>query len=247
MMKPTPQKEITIDMNQIQTKYTTVRGQDLGNLPYDLDAPISEQIHASLKSSFLNLRVSADPFSSESTILDCLVLHSPLPSIEATIEAWRTLETYVPHRIRNLGISNIQTSWLRTLYEAASIKPAVVQNRFVRQSQFDRDIRSFCIENSIVYQSFWTFTGNKELANGPEVELVANQLGIKAPEALYCLILTLDNVIVLNGTTKQEHMLGDLVALQTARDWAEKHPGSWKSMVDRFRVVVDKGTSSPVS
>ena len=229
----------------IQTKYTTVRGQDPDNLPYDTHLTVAEQVNASVRSSLHNLRPSEDTSSADTTILDCLVLHSPLPTIEETVEAWRTLETYVPHKIRNLGISNIQLSWLRALYEAATIKPAVVQNRFVRQTQFDRDIRAFCLEKEITYQSFWTFTGNKAMAYNATVGAFANQVGIDAPGALYCLVLGLDNVVIMNGTTNERHMLEDLAALEQARKWAEEYPDNWKRTMESFEFLLAAGGIEP--
>ena len=225
----------------IQSKYTTVRGQDPDSIPYDPNATIAEQIHTSVRSSLRNLRPLEDESSAGLSVLDCLILHSPLPTIEKTIEAWHVLETYVPHKIRSLGISNVQISWLRQLYEAATVKPAVVQNRFVRQAQFDKDIRAFCLENGMIYQSFWTFTGNKELAYGAAVGSLANQVGVSPPEALYCLVLGLENVTVLNGTTKERHMLDDLAALKTVREWVEQYPTSWKSSMDRFKSIIATG------
>ena len=225
----------------IQSKYTTVRGQDPDNIPYDPNATIAEQIHTSVRSSLNNLRPLEDESSADSTVLDCLVLHSPLPTIEETIEAWHVLETYVPHKIRALGISNVQVSWLRQLYEAANVKPAVVQNRFIRQTQFDKEIRALCVENGMTYQSFWTFTGNKNLAYGTTVRSFAKQVDICEPEALYCFVLGLENTVILNGTTQEQHMLEDLAALKKAREWAEQHPADWKRNMDQFKSILAAG------
>lgn len=61
--------------------------------------------------------------------LDSLVLHSPLPSLEQTLEVWLAFEDiYVSGGARRLGISNcydLQT--LRELHARARIKPSVVQ------------------------------------------------------------------------------------------------------------------------
>ena len=71
------------------------------------------------------MRPSAEESSSESTYLDCLVLHSPLPTMAQILEAWQTAETYVPHKIRFLGISNVTLGILEQLYDSAKIKPAI--------------------------------------------------------------------------------------------------------------------------
>ena len=225
----------------IQTKFTTVGGHDPENIPYDPTTTVAEQIHTSMRSSLKNLRPLEDESSADSTMLDCLVLHSPLPTIEETIEAWHVLETYVPHKVRALGISNVRISWLRQLYEAANMKPAVVQNRFIRQNQYDKDIRAFCVENGMTYQAFWTFTGNKKLAYGTTVGLFAKNVGVCEPEALYCLVLGLGDIAILNGTTKEQNMLDDLAALKKAREWAKQHSADWNRSLDQFRSIITAG------
>ena len=162
----------------IQTKFTSVKSQDPNQMPYNPTASVSEQVHTSIKSSLMNLRPSAEDSSSESAYLDCLVLHSPLPTMEQTLEAWRAAESYVPHKIRYLGISNVSRGLLELLYDAVEHKPAVVQNRFYLNTKFDANIRAFCVEKSIIYQSFWTITANATIVRSPEVGHVAEKLGL---------------------------------------------------------------------
>ncbi len=222
----------------IQTKFTSVNGQDPDKMPYDPTASISEQVHTSIKSSLRNMRPSTEESSSESTYLDCLVLHSPLPTMAQTLEAWRAAETYVPHKIRYLGISNVTLGILAQLYDAAEFKPAMVQNRFYPSTHFDVGLRAFCAEKSIIYQSFWTLSANPKIVHGPEVGLVANVVGLTPYEAMYCLVLALDNVIILNGTTNVEHMVGDLSCVQRTREWALEHPKDWAKYIDRFKMLL---------
>jgi len=60
-----------------------------------------------------------------------------MPTMDETLAVWRTAEQFVPHKIRNLGISNCNQFVLMELYEEADIKPAVVQNRFYANTKFD--------------------------------------------------------------------------------------------------------------
>src|SRR5271156_1487100 len=98
------------DSVYIQTKYTAVAGQDPNNIPYDANLSISEQVRASVESSLMNLRwvesTSIESNQNEQSYIDTLVLHSPLPTIDETMEAWTALEGFVPKSIRNLGVSN---------------------------------------------------------------------------------------------------------------------------------------------
>ncbi|KAK0514761.1 hypothetical protein JMJ35_003378 [Cladonia borealis] len=238
--RATKEGKVSRDELFIQTKFTSIHGQDPNKMPYDPNLPITDQIHTSIKSSLHNLRSSPDPSSAGSTILDSLVLHTPLPTLAETLEAWRTLETYVPHKIRNLGISNVPMGTLEQLYEAAKVKPAVVQNRFYPNTHFDNKVRAFCVEKGIIYQAFWTLSANPKIVHGAELGAVCHSLGLSSVhEAMYCLTLSLDNVVILNGTKNEEHMRGDLEALTKAKTYAEENPESWKGYVERFRALIE--------
>src|ERR1700761_6176230 len=99
-------------------------------MPYDPHVPLEQQIHSSVASSLQNLRPAESPDSLKESYVDCLLLHSPLRTLDETIVAWKLLETYVPHNIRSLGISNTNYDTLRGLYQSVNIPPATVQNRF---------------------------------------------------------------------------------------------------------------------
>ena len=204
-------------------------------MPYDPKLPIAAQVHASIKSSLWNLRATETPSSDDDTYLDALVLHSPLPTMAETLEAWRACEEYVPHKIRNLGISNCWLPVLAALFREAKVKPAIVQNRFYSDTEFDTSLREFCRENSIVYQSFWTLTANPALVWSAEVGLLAQKAGVSQPAALYCLVLGLGNTVVLNGTKNQGHMVDDLEAPGRVGRFATDHPEEWREILTKFR------------
>lgn len=208
----------------VQTKYTTPAGQDLSNMPYDPNASLDTQIHASVASSLKNLRSTHD--SEQGTYLDCLLLHSPLPTLDQTLEAWRLLESYVPHQIKALGISNVTLPVLREIYNTSTVKPSVVQNRFYAQTRYDGPLRAFCREQGILYQSFWTLTGNPKLLKSKPVLELAQAADVSVPIALYALVMDL-GVEVLNGTTSAEHMREDLAGIQRVREWAGLNPRRW--------------------
>lgn len=221
----------------LQTKFTSIHGQDPNRMPYDAKAPIPDQVNASVLSSLANFNFTdvvkkgdnAEPY------IDTLVLHSPMPSIAETLDVWATLEQYVPGEIRNLGISNCNLFTLMDLYERSNIKPAVVQNRFYADTKFDIGVRQFCREKGIIYQSFWTLSANPGLLKSPEVAQIASKLKISPQAGLYCLVLGLENVVILNGTTKEAHMKEDWEAVARARTFAEAQPDSWNEVMGEFR------------
>ena len=61
-----------------------------------------------------------------------------------TLEAWRAAETYVPHKVRYLGIANATRGIFEQLYDAAESKPAVISNRFHDGTRYDFNFRAFC-------------------------------------------------------------------------------------------------------
>jgi len=95
--------------------------------------------------------------------VDSLVLHSPLSTHELTMEVYRVFEKFVDDgRVKQLGISNLYDyNRLKQLYNDARHKPSVIQNRFYADTNFDCEIRRFCREKNIFYQSFWTLTGSE--------------------------------------------------------------------------------------
>lgn len=219
----------------LQTKYTTPAGQDPNNMPYDASAPLENQIRTSVASSLKNLRPS--PGHEEGSYVDCLLLHSPLPTVEQTLQAWAVLESYVPEKIRLLGISNVTLPVLKTIYENSSIKPSVVQNRFYPQTRYDGVLRSYCNEHNIVYQSFWTLTGNPRLLKSDPVARLSDMAHVSKEVALYALVMD-QGIAVLNGTTSADRMKEDLSGIRKVQHWAHAHEREWSVTVAAFSKAI---------
>jgi diketogulonate reductase-like aldo/keto reductase len=206
-------------------------------MPYEPHVPLASQIHTSLASSLENLRPREDLASIRETYIDCLVLHSPLDTIQDTLAAWNLFESYVPQKVRRLGISNTDTATLKTIYDESRIKPAVVQNRFYARTGYDVDIRAFCREHNIVYESFWTLTGNPNLLKSAPVALLSKDAGVSRELALYALVMSL-GIAPLNGTTNTEHMKQDLEDIMRIRNWTFVYSAKWASIVAEFKHLV---------
>ncbi|KAL1801537.1 hypothetical protein ACET3X_001879 [Alternaria dauci] len=204
-------------------------------MPYDHQSPLDVQIHTSVASSLKNLRHDHD--SENESYIDCLLLHSPLPTNDQTLQAWRLLESYVPHKIRSLGISNVSLPVLQDLWLHAQVKPAVVQNRFYPDTYYDVELREFCRLNDIVYQSFWTLTGNPGLLKSKPVAALAKATDVGLPVALYALVMD-QGIVVLNGTTSTEHMRGDLDGIRKVREWAKLNEKEFESISEGFFYLV---------
>jgi diketogulonate reductase-like aldo/keto reductase len=228
------------DIPKIQTKYTPPDGQDLSNMPYSASLPLAEQIHASIASSLHNLRTSD---TDSAPYLDSLLLHSPLPTFAETLAAWSVLVTYFHSgTIRHIGISNCSLAILKPL-SAHPTKPAVVQNRFRHLGGgkgYVRHLRAFCREAGIVFQGFWTLTGNPALVGSEVVGELAERVGVEREVALYALVVGLGGMSVLDGTTRQERMEGDLDGVRKVGEWAavEGNEGEWAGIMGRFRELL---------
>ncbi|CAK7223724.1 hypothetical protein SCUCBS95973_005276 [Sporothrix curviconia] len=198
----------------IQTKFTPPSGQDLEGPnapPYDPSAPIAEQVRASVESSLRNFTFprTTDEKSEGQSYLDCLVLHTPLVHREDSLAVWEVLQTYVPDRIRTLGVSNVLLEQLQELISVADevaaatgtaadlLRPVVVQNRFHSRGNVPDPhnvaLRRFCAlpDQRIVYQSFWTLTANPGLVNGRSssaARTVANAVQVSPEVAFYGLV-----------------------------------------------------------
>ena len=154
----------------VQTKFTSVEGQTPENMPFDPKSSFTEQVNASVMSSLKNFNfVDSVKEGDDAQYIDTLVLHSPMATLNETLEVWQALEQYVPNEVRNLGISNCNLFTLMDLYERSRIKPTVVQNRFYPNTKFDIGVRQFCKERNIIYQSFWTLSANPSLVWSNEV------------------------------------------------------------------------------
>jgi diketogulonate reductase-like aldo/keto reductase len=190
----------------LQSKFTSVSGQDPKSVPYDPNAPLPEQVAQSFAASLRNLQTA---------YLDCLVLHSPLASPAQTLEVWRAMESLVHGGgVRQLGISNCYgLEQLKALHDSAGIKPCVVQNRLYAETRYDREIRAFCRDRRIIYQSFWTLTANPHVLKHGTVADLASKYG-RTPAQILFRYLTQRDVVPLTGTRSEAHMREDLAIFE---------------------------------
>jgi diketogulonate reductase-like aldo/keto reductase len=197
---------ITRENLYLQTKFTTLSGQDPTRVPYDPKAPLAEQVRQSCAVSLRNLGTD---------YLDCLVLHSPLPSVRQTFEVWQTMESLVDAGdVRQLGISNCyRLEELEALFDSARLKPAVVQNRFYADTGYDHEIRSFCRQHRIIYQSFWTLSANPHVLAHRTVRELAAKYRRTAAQILFR-YLTQNDIVPLTGTCDVAHMREDLAIFE---------------------------------
>lgn len=208
-------------------------------MPYDPKAPLEEQVHASVSSSLSHFTFDQP----DDAYLDSLVLHSP-PSDHFVdlLKVWKALEIYVPHRIRQLGISNTDLHVVGRLCTSPdiSVRPKVVQNRFYPATGWEVDLRAYCRIQRIAFQTFWTLTGNPELLRSAPVRKLAESAAISKPVALYALVLGLGGTTILDGTQSETHMAEDLKVTATVNEFAQSENGrtTWAACLDEFKELI---------
>jgi diketogulonate reductase-like aldo/keto reductase len=193
----------------IQTKVNpTYATEFLGTL-----TDVRRQVELSIANSLSNMGLD---------YLDSLVLSTPYPHYEQTLEAWRAMEAAVEAGlVRQLGISHVlSVKQLRKLYIDVNIKPAVVQQPFTADTGFEHEMRAWCSSVGIHFQSFYTLASNKRILDHALTKGLAKKYGV-APEALFFRFEMGLGLVPVTGTSSDEHMKEDLQARQvslTAQD-----------------------------
>ncbi|KAH0828036.1 NADP-dependent oxidoreductase domain-containing protein [Lanmaoa asiatica] len=152
--------------------------------PYNAKDAIKDQIAASLRTSLRNLRTF---------YIDSYLLHSPLRTMQATLEAWRALMAAQGRRDRELR------------------KVQVVQNRWYEGNMWDPDVWMYCRDHGMEYQAFWTLSGSASLLAHPAVITIAGRLEVTPAQVIFKLA-QLQSIVPLTGTTNGLHMQQDLAA-----------------------------------
>ena len=134
-----------------------------------------------------------------------------MSTISSTLEVWKKFEEIQKRGgVVFLGISNCyDLSLFKTLWDKAEIKPSFLQNRFYKDSDYDVELRQFCKEKNVIYQSFWTLTANPHIINSKVVQSIAGKLS-KTPEQIFFAFVRSNGIIFLSGTKNSVHMLQDL-------------------------------------
>ncbi|KAL3803200.1 hypothetical protein HJC23_003475 [Cyclotella cryptica] len=193
----------------IQTKFSGLDAHDPNNVPYDVNAPLEERVRQSLQKSLDNLQTD---------YLDSWVMHGPENNWDDHFKVWRTMEESVDEgKVKQLGISNFyRLEDVKWAYDNARIKPKVVQNRFYSESGHDVDIRRFCKENDIEYQSFWTLGANRGAYQHEAALEIADKYNV-SPEGLFYAFCMAIGITPLDGTTSEIHMREDIELLERLR------------------------------
>jgi len=203
------QKGIRRDSLFLQTKFTSVNGQD-HRTPYDASADLATQVRQSFDSSLTHLHTE---------YVDSYVLHGPYSRRglgNADREVWAAMEgLYRSGKTKMIGISNVTAEQLTQLCEQANVKPMVVQNRCYAALGWDKEVREICRAHGIIYQGFSLLTANGAVLADPAVRTIATRLGTGSAQIIFRFAMHI-GMLPLTGTTSPQHMKEDLQAEQFA-------------------------------
>ena len=171
-------------------------------MPYLASDDIQTQLEKSFMTSKENLKMDC---------IDSYLIHSPFGPIEDFVGVYRTMEEFVQcGQVKQIGLSNCyDLNVLTYLYDIALVKPKVIQNRFYADTEYDKEIRAFCFQNDITYQSFWSLTANPHILATEEVLDLSYRYEKTIAQVFYKFLNQI-GITPLNGTTSKKHMIEDL-------------------------------------
>lgn len=194
---------ITRDKLFLQTKFTSVNGQD-HRLPYDARASITTQVQQSFASSLAHLHTD---------YLDSYVLHGPYSRRGLGAEdweVWAAIESlYDAGKTKMIGISNVTADQLTLLCAKAKHKPMMVQNRCYAAFGWDKEVREICRINQIIYQGFSLLTANSGIFAEPDLRAMAAKYQTGLAQIVFRFAQQV-GMLPLTGTTNVQHMKEDL-------------------------------------
>ncbi|KAH7408944.1 aldo/keto reductase [Cadophora sp. MPI-SDFR-AT-0126] len=236
----------------IQTKFSPYKpGKDPSMYQYDTASPIVCQVQESITSSLANL---------DTDYIDCLILHSVYPSMEDTMTAYRAMESLVPSKVHSLGLSNTSLLSLQHIYQASTIKPVTVQNRFTRDTEpnplftpglpnplvpWDRDVRAYCHQMDIAYAPWGMLWGSLDDLDGDGRILEGFGKVVRLSREIVCFaaLRSLEGwVSPLCGTSNEGRMRETLEGLEKIERWVKENKKNrevWEVFREKFREIVD--------
>ncbi|KAM7200509.1 NADP-dependent oxidoreductase domain containing protein [Naviculisporaceae sp. PSN 640] len=223
---------------------------------------VESRVLASIKQSLCRLPSNGN----QESYIDCVVIHDvSLLKPGDMLKIAAALKHLMPRRVRTLGVSNIDLERLIDL-EAEGFVPAVVQNPFSSDTNFDVLVRSWCLKKNqsnmerkqftgmngmdwqkgyrIAYQGYQVATANEDIwENAPFVKKLAQEhIKVQNLSVWYSLCISA-YVVVLNGTQDPDHMETDVTDQRKIKGWIGPKDGSdrpiWDNCQEAFRDTIN--------
>jgi hypothetical protein len=146
------------------------------------------------------------------------------------------------------------------VYDAARIKPSIVQDRFTAdiasipnprippgvntpEDRYDAGVRAFCEEKGIVWQPWGVLWGSPDLLAHELIGEVAQELAVEREVALYACVQELSGqVSILVGTSKEERLNAVIDGMRKVEAWKHKgeNSGKWHMWMMKFQQILSE-------
>ncbi|EXJ78229.1 hypothetical protein A1O3_09390 [Capronia epimyces CBS 606.96] len=193
----------------IQTKFAPAWTQ-AEPWAFDVGDDLQTQVYKSALRSGTALKVDA---------IDAYLLLQPMGTMEETRMVWQAMEDIYHHGgVRYLGICKADLPVLASIYEKATVKPSIVQNRFTHRNQYDKLVLDYCKEHKICYQAWGVFSEeNKAVAKAVMGDIHARGFRVAGADFdffLQCIMAMNQRQAVMfhivDGSSNVEHMRQNL-------------------------------------
>ncbi|ESQ16496.1 MAG: hypothetical protein N838_26225 [Thiohalocapsa sp. PB-PSB1] len=109
--------------------------------------------------------------------------------------------------------NNLQTQYLDSLVLHSPLEPHGLLMRVWDAMEtiqgYDADLRNWCANHGVIYQSFWTLTANPHILTSNTVQTIAQKYNRTAPQ-IFFRYLSQIGIVPLTGTCSEQHMKEDL-------------------------------------
>jgi diketogulonate reductase-like aldo/keto reductase len=192
----------------LQAKYTPLfNRKDLSfenYVKYYANMTLESQVTRSFYRILRKLRTSK---------IDVLLLHYPMPHFQDTLIIWNEFEKLVNNgEVDYLGLSNFyDINLLTTIWERSNIKPKILQNNYCKEHSYDTEIREFCKEHNIIYQSYSVIPSNKDIVNN-NLLIELSKSYSKTPAQIWLSYLSQKDINIITGTNTEEYIKDNIEA-----------------------------------
>mmetsp|Transcript_8475 Transcript_8475/g.17667 ORF Transcript_8475/g.17667 Transcript_8475/m.17667 type:complete len:398 (+) Transcript_8475:122-1315(+) len=176
--------------------------------PEELPASIEDQVKLSIETSLRNLQTD---------YVDAYIFFNNKRTIwnyDELLRAWKVMEGYAERGVlKRLGITSVHDpAWFDKFYNATTIKPQIVQNRFHSNRGYDVNMQeTFAKYKNLQVQRFWLLNGSSGYGGRHKEE--ARAKGVTPAQLMLGFVMNMQETCLV-GTTKLQHMKDDVEIAQ---------------------------------
>lgn len=134
-------------------------------------------------------------------VLDLYLIHWPVPSASAYVDAWRgLLELRASGRVRSVGVCNFHVPHLERLLEETGVLPSINQVELHPYLQ-QRELQAYHAAHGIVTEAWSPLASGQQVLEDPVIGDIASRHGVTPAQAIIRWHLQLGNVVIPKSVT----------------------------------------------